>query len=370
MLTGAWTAGVWWLNEQPLRMPWGFFAYAHADVLMLRLASSTLTFWGVEALILLTMLTVSELAASLIMNKRMSRLALCVFIGVLMVLTSVTRMHPSLTLPEPYEEKLTPILVQGNVTIEAEHQPRFNVKTTYQPMLAEAAKHMSLKPHTHALAVFPEGIEVYSPQGSTTLCGKAPCPMPLVAGGVVWRPDPVSGQLAVYNAVLAYAQGHAKAAGAIDKRPLVAFGEKIPFVRRGWLSSLMKHWGIEYGESFSEGSSGQAPITIVLDKHHTLRVGGLICFEALYPTIVRQYQHHGANILVTVGNLGWFHHHPMIEPQFIRFNQWRAAESATPLVLVTNTGTSAVIDNQGTIRFRLPSGQRRIERGPTLMIRD
>ena len=371
MLALFWSYGVWWMNEQPLRMPWGFFTYAHADVMLIRLASAPLTFWGLEVVLMLMMLTVSYLAESLIHNHRLSRPGLAVLVTLLMVLTSAARLHPAVVaemtpLDESPTRSVIPVLVQSNVTIETEHQPYFKPKHVYPPLLTQAMATLKPVDRPQALVVFPEGIEAYAPQGSVTICGTSDCPAAMVTGGIIWRPDPVTGKLVVYNAVLGYAKGKPKAVGAIDKRPLVAFGEKIPFVRRGWLTSVMKQFGIDYGESFTEGASGQAPLHIPVSSKHALRVGGLICFEALYPTIVRQYQQHGMDVLVTVGNLGWFHHHPMIEPQFIRFNQFRAAESATPLILVTNTGTSAVMDNKGAIRMQLPSGKRRVVRGPRL----
>lgn len=371
VLSLLWSYGVWWLNEQPLRMPWGFFSYAHADVMLIRLASAPLTFWGLEAVLMLMMLTVSYLAESLINNHRLSRPGLAVLVTLLMTVTSAARLHPAVVaemrpLDEAPTRSVIPVLVQSNVTIETEHQPDFKSKHVYPPLLTQAMATLKPVDLPQALVIFPEGIETYSPQGNLTICGGSACPAALVTGGVIWRPEPVTGKLVVYNAILGYAAGQPKAVGAIDKRPLVAFGEKIPFVRRGWLTSVMKQFGIDYGESFTEGVSGQAPLSITVSPKHALRVGGLICFEALYPTIVRQYQQHGMDVLVTVGNLGWFHHHPMIEPQFIRFNQFRAAESARPLILLTNTGTSAVIDNKGAIRMQLPSGKRRVVRGPRL----
>ena len=372
ILSLLWAYGVWWLNEQPLRMPWGFFSYAHADVILIRLASATLTLWGVEALLIVMMATLSYLAESLITTHRLSRTGLVVLVIALMGLTSAARLHPSVLAeagPSGQHRNVIPILVQSNVTIEAEHQPHFDAKHLYRPLLAQAVAKLKPNERDKALVVFPEGIELYAPLASMTLCGVHPCPVAVVAGGVVWRPQAHKDNLAVYNAILAYAKDKTNSVGAIDKRPLVAFGEKIPFVRRGWLSSVMKHFGIDYGASFTEGDTGQAPISIPMKGDAPLRVGGLICFEALYPTIVRQYQRRGVDVLVTVGNLGWFHHHPMIEPQFLRFNQFRAAESATPLILVTNTGTSAVIDERGAIRYQVASGQAQVARGPVLKLR-
>ncbi len=77
-------------------------------------------------------------------------------------------------------------------------------------------------------------------------------------------------------------------------------------------------------------------------------IGVSICVELIYPHLISNEVRHGANILVNVSNLGWFHQ-ASLNRQMLAAAVLRAVENGRFMVLATNTGISAVIDPAGVI---------------------
>lgn len=77
-------------------------------------------------------------------------------------------------------------------------------------------------------------------------------------------------------------------------------------------------------------------------------IGVSICVELIYPHIISNEVRHGANLLINVSNLGWFHQ-SSLNRQILAAAVMRAVENGRFLVLATNTGISAVIDPSGVI---------------------
>lgn len=143
------------------------------------------------------------------------------------------------------------------------------------------------------------------------------------------------------------------------KRQLVPFGEYTPFLDPRWLQSLLLPWGVDYGIGFDRGQS--EPVLRIPGA----QIGGLVCFEAVYPEFSNTYQGNGANLLVNISNLGWFHGNPWLEEQFLAMAQMRAAENHVAMVLATNSGISALLSPEGEILQKAPSQQAMLLRWPS-----
>jgi apolipoprotein N-acyltransferase len=85
-------------------------------------------------------------------------------------------------------------------------------------------------------------------------------------------------------------------AGRMDKMQLVPFGERLPFSRI--LPFLDR---IDFGEA--DFIPGEGP---VLFESSAGRFGSLVCFEAIYPGLVRRHAVGGAELLVNITNDSWF----------------------------------------------------------------
>lgn len=151
--------------------------------------------------------------------------------------------------------------------------------------------------------------------------------------GAPWYSPSEGGKF--YNSVF-YLDGNGIPKGRYDKQHLVPFGEYIPL--RSLLFFLKKL--TEGGEDFSRGS-GPALFPVAGGFS-----GASICYEALFPGIIRESVSMGAQWLVNVTNDAWFG--DTVAPrQHLSMARMRCVEFRRPMVRAANAGISALIDARG-----------------------
>lgn len=127
-------------------------------------------------------------------------------------------------------------------------------------------------------------------------------------------------------------------AGRYDKRRLVPFGEYVPLKRVLFFVKKMT----EGGEDFSAGS-GPALFPVVGGQ-----AGASVCYEAVFPGIIRESVLAGASWLVNVTNDSWFG--DTVAPhQHLAMARMRAVEFRRPMARAANAGISALIDERGEV---------------------
>lgn len=126
-----------------------------------------------------------------------------------------------------------------------------------------------------------------------------------------------------------------------DKMELVPFGEYVP------LKSLF-FFVDKVVEGVGDFRPGTRPVVF-----HTSRgnFGPLICYEGIFPDLTRRFVAGGADFLVNITNDAWFGR-TSAPYQHLAMATLRAVENRVPLVRVANTGFSAMVDDDGTIRWR------------------
>jgi len=129
--------------------------------------------------------------------------------------------------------------------------------------------------------------------------------------------------------------------GRYDKMHLVPFGEYVPL---GSLLFFVEKLVPVIGR-FAEGLRAR-----VFDVPGG-RFGVLICFEVIFPRVVRQMR--DARFLVNITNDAWFGRTPAAE-QHLSMAAMRAVEFRMPIVRSANTGISAIIEATGAVRLRSP----------------
>jgi apolipoprotein N-acyltransferase len=131
--------------------------------------------------------------------------------------------------------------------------------------------------------------------------------------------------------------------GRYDKRHLVPFGEYIPL--RSILFFLDK---LVVG--IGDFQSGQGPMTMQVPtpSNHGPRFGVAICFEVIFPDLVRRMAQEGANFLVTVTNDAWFGD-SAAPYQHFSMVVFRAVENHLAFARAANTGISGFIGPDGRI---------------------
>lgn len=139
--------------------------------------------------------------------------------------------------------------------------------------------------------------------------------------------------------------------GAIEMRyrkmRLVPFGEYLPLppylARPLHLERLV--------ESVSDFTPG---VTAATGRAFGVSIGAFICYEAIFPSLVRRFPMNGAQVLFNLTNDGWYG--TSAAPyQHYAMARFRAVENHRFLVRAANTGISAIIDPLGreTVRSEL-----------------
>ena len=126
-----------------------------------------------------------------------------------------------------------------------------------------------------------------------------------------------------------------------DKMELVPFGEYVP------LKSLF-FFVDKVVEGVGDFRAGDTPVVFRTAQGN---FGTLICYEGIFPELTRRFVAGGADFLVNITNDAWFGR-TSAPYQHLAMATFRAVENRVPLVRVANTGFSAMVDADGTIRWR------------------
>lgn len=138
-----------------------------------------------------------------------------------------------------------------------------------------------------------------------------------------------------------------------DKIHLVPFGEYIPLKR---VLFFLETLGAGVGD-YIPGESYRKAVTPFGS------FGTLICYEIVFPGLVRKFYAKGGDFIVTITNDAWFG--KTFGPyQHFSMAVFRAIENRKPVVRAANTGISGFIDSNGRILGKTELFKR------TYMVRD
>jgi apolipoprotein N-acyltransferase len=130
-------------------------------------------------------------------------------------------------------------------------------------------------------------------------------------------------------------------AGVYRKMHLVPWGEYVPFKR-------MLFFVAPLVEAVSDFSPGQEPVVMPVGSH---RISTAICYEIVYPNLVRQFVVGGSELLTTITNDAWFGTTSAPYQHFAQASM-RAVEEGRYLVRSANTGISGIVDPYGRVLQR------------------
>lgn len=143
----------------------------------------------------------------------------------------------------------------------------------------------------------------------------------------------------IFNCALVYSNGEFN---FYKKERLVPFGEYIPYYN--FLPGFIKKYAYQaIGDGFTSNKDNP-PIKTSFGK-----VGINICFEIIFPDVIRKQVLQGANLLINLSDLSWFNSE-MIKKQFLSFAVFRAIENKKPFIITTNSGISAIIKENGEVK--------------------
>lgn len=127
--------------------------------------------------------------------------------------------------------------------------------------------------------------------------------------------------------------------GIYDKVHLVPFGEYIPLRRFfSFIDTVSK--------DVNEFDPGTGYPVISIGDHPA---NAIICFEAVFPNLVRRFVRRGSQLIINLTNDGWYGD-SAAPYQHLAISRLRAVENRRYLLRATNSGISAFVEPTGRIQ--------------------
>jgi apolipoprotein N-acyltransferase len=258
---------------------------------------------------------------------------------------------------EPGAGSLRVAVLQGNIDQGVKWSPDWAERTLeiYEDLTREAAARGA------RLVAWPETAVPGAPDGEPALEARLAAlaretGTALVVGAVGLRFDAAGELVAFYDSALVYDASGARLE-RYDKSHLVPFGEYLPF--RALLGRFIR--ALATGAARSDVSAGEAPRVIAVPTgpgaEPAVTLGVPICYELLFPDLVRRFAGGGAQLLVAITNDAWYGR-TGAPYQFLAITALRSAETGTWTARAANTGVSAWIDARGRVREQTPIFER------------
>jgi apolipoprotein N-acyltransferase len=127
-------------------------------------------------------------------------------------------------------------------------------------------------------------------------------------------------------------------AGWQDKQQLVPFGEFVPF-------GPLLFFARPLVQAVGSFEPGEGPRLLGGPEG---RFGVLVCYEVIFPDLVRRFAAAGASFLVNITNDAWYERSAASAQQFAHL-AFRAVENRRPIARAANTGISGFVDANGRV---------------------
>lgn len=163
--------------------------------------------------------------------------------------------------------------------------------------------------------------------------------------GLTWAEKDNGGKINFFNAAALLDNSAMLPQERYYKKHLVIFGEYVPLER--FLPFL--HLLTPISGSYSPGERSHV-LNLKKDRE-TVKLGALICFEDVFPSLAREAAEEGAEVLVNITNDGWFFDSPG-PYQHAALARFRAVENRRELLRSSNTGVTALVDRLGREKGR------------------
>lgn len=136
------------------------------------------------------------------------------------------------------------------------------------------------------------------------------------------------------------------------KMRLVPFGEYVPIESVLTLGGRYSARVVDTVGAFTPGTE------YAVGDMEGRRLGVSICYEAIFPDLLREFTVRGADLLVNITNDGWYGR-TSAPHQHFAMAVFRAVENGKYLVRAANTGITAVVDPRGRVLERTELFERR-----------
>jgi len=312
--------------------PWELLGYSQAHVLPVAQLASLFGVVGVSALIVMVNAAIAYLVVA--RQRRWIPVAVTGVVVVATVAFGFWRIRDSRLTNSG--ELLRVAAVQGNVEQQDKWDPSHE-----DEILSRYLKQTRIAAEDKArLIIWPEASTPFAleldPRGELVRTVARETRTNLLVGST----EIDGSSLSYYNAAFMI-DASGTTSGIYRKQHLVPFGEYVPLESvLAFVSPL-----VESVASFSAGSDAN---TLEIDGH---AIGTAICYEVIYPDLVRELVRAGSRLLVTITNDAWYGRSSAPYQHFQQATM-RAIEQGRFLVRSANTGISGIIDPYGRVMSR------------------
>jgi len=336
------TLPVFWVALEFLReflltgFPWASLGYSqHVNLTLLQSAD----LFGVYGLSFLLMLSNAALAELLLARRNAGRRLPWGGVLVAALLAGTFFAYGSWRLSSDLDtrpERLRVSLVQGNIPQDIKWHPAHQQETVsiYRQLSASAAGDGAPQ-----LLIWPEAAMPFYYQDGGALAEQVDR-VPQETGAALLFGSPAyrreGGAMHYLNSAFLLDR-HGEALGRSDKVHLVPFGEYVPLKRF-----------LPFIDKLVVGIGDFSPGTIVPLPLNGQRLGVLVCYEAIFPELAREWVRQGSDLLVNVTNDAWFGN-SSAPWQHLAMVSFRAVENRVWVARAANTGISAFIAPSGRV---------------------
>lgn len=336
------TLPVLWVALEFLRgllltgFPWALLGYSQHNHLTLVQSADLFGVYGLSYLLVLSNAVVAEWLLARRRPQR-HRPVVAALVAVALIVSALGygawRLQQS---ADSRDDRLRIALVQGNIPQDVKWLPEFQEETV---RIYRDLSHRAARADTPGLIIWPEAATPFYYQDATPLSA-AVAAIPRETGAALLFGSPAyfrepGGIRYLNSAFLLDSTGREK--GRSDKVHLVPFGEYVPLKRfLPFIDKLVVGIG-----DFSPGTISPLPL-----NGHSL--GVLVCYEAIFPELAREWVRQGSDLLVNITNDAWFGNSsaPWQHLSMVRF---RAVENRIWIARAANTGISAFITPTGEV---------------------
>jgi apolipoprotein N-acyltransferase len=315
--------------------PWENFGYSQFQILPIIQIADITGVYGISFILVLVNGAVFSLLDSLFFKKAMPLRKL----AVTALLLAATLGYGWLRLNLSEKERgavVKAALVQGNIAQDIKWDPAFLDETMqiYSRLTLDTA---SQKPE---LVIWPEAATPFNFQTEKNYQALVTSVMAktgayLLLGSPAWERT-AEGVEYFNSAFLVSPDGEIR--GRYDKMHLVPYGEYVPLKQ---FFPFIEKMVVGIGD-FSSGKEAR------ILNFPGGPFGTLICYEIIFPDLVRRFAKNGASFLVNITNDAWF---VRTSAPYLHLSMavLRAVENRRAVARAANTGISAFIDADGSI---------------------
>ncbi len=324
--------------------PWSSIGYTQYKFLTMIQISDITGIYGVSFLVLGLN---GALADLYLLRKRVKEMPLFplsysvtgVIVFFVLIISSVIYGQLRLKEERPYDQ-IRASIVQGNIEQDKKWEP------TYQKYVIETYKRLTLKAISYqpSMVVWPEtsvpfffGADITYTQELISF--QKELNTYLLFGSVLIK-EKLNDEYLLSNSVILLDR-NGKISYTYDKIHLVPFGEYVPLQKfLFFINKLVVGIG-DYipGDSYVKATTPFGNFAT------------LICYEIIFPGLVRKFYSTGGDFIVNITNDAWF---GKTNGPYQHFSMavFRAIENRNPVIRAANTGISGFIDSNGRILLK------------------